>query len=130
VVLSWGDDPEVAAVAEGVGAAHAAADRGTAWSAGARLARRDWLLCLDAGDVPLDGWIGAVAAYLAEARAPALARARRTAWRPRRALEALFGAGEVRSGDLVHRSLLTGDGLSRRVRPARLDARIKLRRPR
>ena len=126
VVLSLKDDPEVAAVAEGVGAAHVAADRRTAWSVGARLGRRDWLLCLEAGDVPLDGWIGAVAAYLAETRAPALARARRVGWRrPGQALEALLGAGEVRPGDLVHRALLTDEGLSRRVRPARLDRRIR-----
>jgi hypothetical protein len=130
VVLSAGDDPAVAAVADGVGAAHVPATPGTAWAAGAAAARRDWLFCLEAGDVPQAGWIGAVEAFLAQAPGPGLGRARRDGLLSQAPFiwERLLGARAVRPGDLVHRSLLAGQWLSRRVRPARLDVRIKARR--
>jgi hypothetical protein len=131
VVLSRGDDAAVAAVADGVGAAHVRiGPSSAAWAAGADVARRDWLFCLEAGDVPQDGWIGGVEAFLAEASGPGLARAMREARlaRPFLLWERLLGAREIRPGDLVHRSLLAGQGLSRRVRPARLDSRIRARR--
>ncbi|HEX8665982.1 MAG TPA: hypothetical protein VF744_18360 [Beijerinckiaceae bacterium] len=131
VVLSGADAAAVAAVADGVGASHVRIDPGAGgWAAGAAAARRDWLLCLEAGDVPQDGWIGEVESFLAEAAGPGLGRARRDALLARLSLvpERLLGTGEVRPGDLVHRSLLTGPGLSRRVRPARLGVRIRTRR--
>ena len=130
VVLSRGDDPAVAAVADGVGAAHVRVGPSPAgWAAGAGVARRDWLFCLEAGDVPQDGWIGGVEAFLAGAAGPGLARAMRARLaRPFLLWERLLGARDIRPGALVQRSLLAGQGLSRRVRPARLDARIRTRR--
>ncbi|HEX8165705.1 MAG TPA: hypothetical protein VF601_07945 [Beijerinckiaceae bacterium] len=131
-VLLLGDDPAVATVADEVGAAHVRVGPGpSAWAAGAAVARRDWLFCLEAGDVPQDGWIRAVEAFLAEAPGPGLGRAGRDGSlivRPSLWLDRLLGTVEVRAGDLVHRSLLAGQGLSRRVRPARIDARIRSRR--
>src|SRR3954466_13160724 len=53
VVLDLDAAGEIAAVAEGVGAAHVRiAERRLAFAAGAAVARRDWLFCLEAGDVP------------------------------------------------------------------------------
>jgi hypothetical protein len=131
VVLSAADDAAVATVADGVGAAHVrVGPDACGWAAGAAAARRDWLFCLQAGDVPQDGWIGEVEGFLAEAAGPGLGRGRREALLARLSLvpEWLFGTHEVRPGDLVHRALLAGAGLSRRVRPARLNARIRTRR--
>jgi len=128
VVLDLDAAGEIAAVADGVGAAHVRiAERRLAFAAGAAVARRDWLFCLEAGDVPQEGWIGAVEAYLAGASGPGLGRARRGGGLAARAAllwERLAGARQVRAGDLVHRALVLGPRLPRSLRPARLDARI------
>ncbi len=134
VVLDLNAASEIAAVADGVGAAHVRiAERRSAWAAGAAVARRDWLFCLAAGDVPQEGWIGAIEAFLAGASGPGLGRARRGGALPARAAvlwERLAGARQVRAGDLVHRALVPGPRLPRSLRPARLDARISApRRP-
>jgi hypothetical protein len=125
VVLDLNAASEIAAVADGVGAAHVRiAERRSAFASGAAVARRDWLFCLEAGDVPQEGWIGA---YLAGASGPGLARPRRGGALPARAAvlwERLAGARQVRAGDLVHRALVLGSRLPRSLRPARLDARI------
>jgi|SoiMethySBSTD1v2_1073268.scaffolds.fasta_scaffold1988131_2 hypothetical protein len=128
VVLDLGAASEIAAVADGVGAAHVRiAERRSVWAAGAAVARRDWLFCLAAGDVPQEGWIGAIEAFLAGASGPGLGRARRGGGLAARAAvvwERLAGARQVRASDLVHRALLAGPRLPRSLRPARLDARI------
>jgi hypothetical protein len=134
VVLDLSAASEIAAVADGVGAAHVrVAERRSAWAAGAAVARRDWLFCLHAGDVPQEGWIGAIEAHLGGASGPGLGRPRRGGALPARAAvlwERLAGARQVRAGDLVHRVLVLGPRLPRSLRPARLDARISaLRRP-
>jgi len=134
VVLDLSAASEIAAVADGVGAAHVrVAERRSAWAAGAAVARRDWLFCLHAGDVPQEGWIGAIEAHLGGASGPGLGRPRRGGALPARAAvlwERLAGARQVRAGDLVHRVLVLGPRLPRSLRPARLDARISApRRP-
>ena len=65
VVVARLADPAVANIAEIAGASLAVAP-GDAdpWREGGRLARRDWLLCLRAGDVPADGWMRAVDHFL------------------------------------------------------------------
>src|SRR3954471_18529433 len=65
VVLVGESLDEVSFVAEAVGAKVVVASGAEAWAAGARVARRDWLLCLEAGDVPVDGWIGALERFVA-----------------------------------------------------------------
>src|SRR3954463_6205736 len=65
VVLDLTAEPEIAAVADGVGAAHVRIATGpSAWASGAAVARRDWLFCVAAGDVPQEGWIGGIEAFL------------------------------------------------------------------
>ncbi|MFL5196654.1 MAG: hypothetical protein ACJ8BE_07000, partial [Microvirga sp.] len=128
VVLDLDAASEIAAVADGVGAAHVRiAERRLAFAAGAAGARRDWRFWLEAGDVPQEGWIGAIEAYLAGASGPGLARPRRSGALPARAAvlwERLAGARTVRAGDHVHRAHGLGPRLPRSLRPARLDARI------
>src|SRR4051812_6537957 len=52
---------DLASVAEAVGAKIVVCAPGPAtWAAGAKLARREWLLFLEAGDVPVEGWQGAL----------------------------------------------------------------------
>ncbi len=98
------DDPEVATMAESTGAALAARGR-SPWMAAAGLARRPWMLCLEAGDVPAEGWIRVLDRFGATANPEAVGRLRR----PHAALferiagrrEALTGTRQVRAGDLV-----------------------------
>ena len=125
VVLVRRPDSEVAKVAEGVGARLAEAGEDP-WRSGAALARRDWLLCLEDGDIPLDDWARAIERFLAYgARERPLARLRRRpqpiSKRVTRVWEAGFG-GKIRAGDLVHRRLLEGAG---RARPFPLTATIE-----
>ncbi len=73
--------------------------------AAAGLARRPWMLCLEAGDVPAEGWIRVLDRFGATANPEAVGRLRR----PHAALferiagrrEALTGTRQVRAGDLV-----------------------------
>ncbi|TGE02609.1 hypothetical protein [Methylobacterium nonmethylotrophicum] len=98
------DDPEVGTMAESTGAALVA--RGPSpWVAAAAAARRPWMLCLEAGDVPAEGWIRVLDRFGATAPAEAIGRLRR----PHAPLferiagrrEALTGTRWVRAGDLV-----------------------------
>jgi hypothetical protein len=118
---------EAAEVAEAVGATCLVAP-GDPWFAAAGLARRDWLLCLESGDVPADGWIEAVGRLVS---APGGARlgllSRRAIPRARWAdlSETVFGATRVRGGHLVHRAIVADGRLTRRCRPMRVAAAIE-----
>jgi hypothetical protein len=128
VVIATKDEPEVAAIAEGVGAAHLRVGEGKdVWSGGMALARRDWLLCLDAGDVPVDGWINALERFVAFGGERRIGRLSKSSLRSRAGGvgETLFGASRIRPGHLVHRALLGEAGLRSRVRPARIGARLE-----
>jgi hypothetical protein len=99
------------------------ADR--SWATGAQAARRDWILCLTDGDVPLEGWIGALDRFIAAS--PADRGFGRLASRPARLgerLVRLLGSREVRAGDLVRRDLLLRGGTPP-GRPARVSAAIE-----
>lgn len=131
VVVARLADAAVANVAEIAGASLAVAPGGAdPWREGGRLARRDWLLCLRAGDVPADGWMRAVDHFLV-----ASARTRRPLGRFARpgsgladsfsrVVERMAGTRIIRAGDLVQRSWLdTPNGA--RVRPLAIAARIE-----
>jgi hypothetical protein len=128
VVISAADDREVAAIADGVGAAHVIASGGRdPWLLGAEVARREWLLCLEAGDVPAHGWIGALERFVAFAGERRMGRLSGPS-RPIDAaalVESLFGTSRARRGHVVHRRLLDQSGLSARLRPIRISARIE-----
>src|SRR5690349_5684164 len=56
VILADRANETLAQVADAAGATLIVAE-GCSWDAGAQAARRDWLLCLDDGDIPQEGWI-------------------------------------------------------------------------
>jgi hypothetical protein len=94
------------------------------WAAGARAARRDWLLCLQDGDMPAEGWIRAVDRFALTAAGsgfPLGRLSRPRSWRERVAMlgEGRLRAPRIRPGDLVHRSRLSGP-----ERVVRLPAQI------
>jgi len=118
-------------VAEGSGARLVLhPDGASPWSAGANVARRDWILCLEAGDIPAEGWIRALDRFVGTARSGSdMARLRR----PHAGLPGRVGAGwervvgvkRPRAGDLVRRSALNGSApFSPRIRPCLLPARL------
>jgi hypothetical protein len=118
-------------VAEATGATLVVRRHGASpWSAGAKAARREWVLCLEAGDVPAEGWIRILDRFIGTAKPDvALGRLRRphTGLPTRIAArgETVIGVGRPRAGDVVRREqLLAGPAFSPRVRPRRLLARL------
>ena len=127
VVLSERRDDAVALVADAAGATLIVAED-PSWRAGAGAARRDWLLCLDDGDLPQEGWIRVLDRFLRAGRPEqSLARLRRRrAGMLETALDAvsgLVGRTSVSAGDLVHRRVLLSGQKARA--PVRLEARIE-----
>lgn len=115
-------------IADASGASLVASGGTSPWRAGARAARHDWLLCLEAGDLPREGWIRTVDRFVGTARPEvSLGRLRRPhagpAARIAARIERLVGAANPRAGDLVRRqSLLTGSAFAPRLRPRSLAA--------
>lgn len=130
VVIARQADAAVANIAEIAGAGLViAAPPGEPWRAGMSLARREWLLCLRAGDVPGEGWMRAVDRFLAGGvgRQVPIGRFSRP-WTSAGAValdfaERAAGTRTVRAGDLVRRDWLL-DGHGGRVRPGRIQAVI------
>jgi hypothetical protein len=79
---------------------------------GAQRARHEWLLCLDDGDMPQEGWIRVLDRFVS------LAGDRRDRARFRRrqgllkgmldGVRSLAGPSTIRAGDLVHRRAVIG----------------------
>ncbi len=119
-------------VAEATGATLVVRARGASpWSAGARAARREWLLCLEAGDVPAEGWIRILDRFIGTCRPDlALGRLRRPhAGLPARIVargESVIGVNAPRAGDLVRRErLLAGPTFAGRLKVRKLSARLE-----
>lgn len=132
VIIAPAHDPALDAVAEATGATFVIRGRGAApWSAGAKAARREWVMCLEAGDVPAEGWIRALDRFVGTVRPDVvLGRLRRShAGLPARLAakgESVIGVRVPRAGDLVRRAALTGAGLfSPRLKPRRVNARLE-----
>ena len=130
VIVAAAVDQAVDTIADATGASLVVVPPGSnPWVAGARIARRDWVLCLEAGDVPGDGWIRTLDRFVGTAGADALGRLSRPhagfATRLAARAEAVVGAGVARPGDLVRRDRLTEAGtFAPRLTPRRLIARI------
>ena len=130
VVIARQRAPAMGKLVEATGATLVVVSRGgDPWRAGAAAARREWLLCLDAGDMPGEGWIRAVDRFLATAK-PGGPRLGRFSPQWRGAASAVIGFAErlggtrsVRAGDLVRRDWFAADG--GRVRPVRIRAAIR-----
>ncbi len=123
VILADRPDETLAKVADAAGANLVIAQRGS-WAEGAKVARRDWLLCLDDGDIPQEGWIRVLDRFVALSRPEhGLARMRRQRAGMVDALVSLFARSSVRGGDLVHRRVLLNEVRARM--PVRLSATIE-----
>jgi len=126
VILAPEPDEALARVADATGATLlVTGDR--SWRPGAEAARRDWLLCLDDGDIPQEGWIRILERFVSLSRSErGIARLRhQQAGFGTRAIDAvrrLAGGSAVRAGDLVHRRVLL-DGVKPH-KPVRLAAVI------
>lgn len=132
VIVVGRSDDGVATVADATGAALVIPAPGQSpWQAGARVARRDWILCLEAGDVPGEGWIRTLDRFVGTARADTrFGRLRRAqagiAERLAARRDGVIGVREARAGDLVRRDrLLAGPVFSPRLRVRMLLARIE-----
>ena len=123
VILTDRQDDTLAKVADAVGATLVVAERDS-WMEGARVARRDWLLCLDDGDIPQEGWIRVLDRFVAlSGPEQGLARMRRQRAGVAIILRTLFAGSKVRSGDLVHRRVLMNEVRARM--PVRLPATVE-----
>ena len=130
VIVAGRASDAVAAVAEATGAILVVHAGGSPFTAGAALARRDWILCLEAGDVPAEGWIRTLDRFVGTARPETgLGRLHRPAagWRTRLVgwVETLTGARRARPGDVVRREALrSGPVFASRLKVRPLIARI------
>ena len=127
VIMSAQMTAALATIADGSGATLVPRPDGPpCWSVAAAAARREWVLCLAAGDVPRDGWIRILDRFTATARPEvALARLRRRHETLASTIaahgERLVGAGRARAGDLVRRDkLMREPAFAPRLRPHRL----------
>lgn len=131
VIIAPAHDPSIDAVAEATGATFVVRSGGTPpWSDGAKAARREWVLCLEAGDVPAEGWIRTIDRFIGTARPEmVLGRLRRPhAGLPSRLAaqgESVIGVRAPRAGDLVRRDRLVASAVfSTRLHPRRVNVRL------
>lgn len=131
VIVAPVETPDVARVVDATGATFVHAPLSAdPWAEGARHARREWCLCLEAGDVPADGWIRSADRFAGLAGPEiAVARLRRPhaplLHRLLARIDAVAGTRSVRAGDLVRRAaLLTEPDRARRLAVRPLAATI------
>lgn len=115
VIVTGSESEAVATVAEATGAELVLYRGGCPYAEGAGAARRDWVLCLEAGDVPAQGWIRTLDRFVGTAKPETgIGRLRRpvAGWRLRAVarIEALVGARKARAGDVVRRATLRAGG--------------------
>lgn len=128
VVIARERDAEVEAVADFAGATLVLIEEGAdPWAAGARLARRELVLCLEAGDVLEGGWREALDRFAATSPGR-LGRFGRRGLKPASrlvpALEWALGARRPRPGDVMPRGLASGGPFRPALRPVGVKARI------
>ncbi|WP_210497239.1 hypothetical protein [Microvirga antarctica] len=126
VILADREDEGIAQVAEAAGAVLRLSPAGH-WAEAGRLARHDWLLCLDDGDLPQEGWIRVLDRFVGlNADRPGRARFKRSHGVFRDMVHRIrdrFAPRAIRSGDLIHRRILLGEAKS--GQPVRLTAAIE-----
>ncbi|SFL15304.1 hypothetical protein [Methylobacterium pseudosasicola] len=130
VIVAGRESEAAASIADATGAALVLHEGGSPYAAGAAAARRDWVLCLEAGDVPAEGWIRTLDRFIGTARPetglgrlhrPAAGLSDRLVGR----IEALIGAKRARAGDVVRREALrAGAVFAPRLKIRPLIARI------
>ncbi len=123
VILSGKEDETLAKVADAAGASLIMTE-GASWKDGAKIARRDWLLCLDDGDIPQEGWIRVLERFVGLANPErGLARMRRQRRGFVSLLTRVFRRSAIDAGDLVHRRIVMEE-IKPRL-PVRLSAVIE-----
>ena len=121
VILAAEQDDELMQVADAAGANLI---ESSAWADGVKAARREWLLCLDDGDIPQEGWIRVLDRFVGLTKPEqGLARMRRQRAGLMGRISSLLAGPSVRAGDLVHRRVLLNEVKARM--PVRLSATIE-----
>jgi hypothetical protein len=121
VILAGKQDDDLARVADAAGASLV---EGDAWKDGVSAARREWLLCLDDGDIPQEGWIRVLDRFIGLAKPEqGLARMRRQRAGLMGMIASLLAGSSIRAGDLVHRRVLMNE--IKAHTPVRLSAAIE-----
>lgn len=128
VVVTREPQKGVAAVADALGAT-VLVTSGDPWFGASGIARQNWLLCLNGGDVPSGSWIEVIGRLVwdsTDVRLAFLSRRQNPVARRLASLRAsTLGVTQVRAGDLVRRSILVEGRISARTRPVRLAAAIE-----
>ncbi|KLK91244.1 hypothetical protein AA309_21495 [Microvirga vignae] len=123
VILSARQDEMLAKVADAAGASLIVAEEAS-WKDGAHAARREWLLCLDDGDIPQEGWIRVLDRFVTRGSPErGLARFRRHGSGFVSLVRRIFARSKIHAGDLVHRRVLLDEVKTRA--PVRLSATIE-----
>jgi len=125
VVVDDGDDAAIARLADETGASYVKARAGEAWSSGVAQARGDWVILLEAGDLPEPQWTPSIERHL-------LTAAARPALMPLRGMAAAlreWGAVSLRSRG-VRAGLLAPKKQILSGRLARAPRRLTVRRER
>ncbi|MGO4387214.1 hypothetical protein AB4Y85_06730 [Microvirga sp. 2YAF29] len=121
VILTGKQDDELVQVADAAGASLV---EGKAWADGVKAARREWLLCLDDGDIPQEGWVRVLDRFVGLAKPEqGLARMRRQRAGLMSMIASLLAGSSIRAGDLVHRRVLMNEVKARM--PVRLSATVE-----
>jgi len=122
VIVDAAGASEIERIADATGASYLHASPAEAWRQGAAAARGEWLLLLDAGDVPQAHWAQAVERHLIVApERPALIPLRSAAGSLRERAAISFGARRLRAGLVVPKAAVLAGRLGRP--PQRLPAR-------
>ncbi|MCU4179038.1 glycosyltransferase family 2 protein [Bosea sp. BH3] len=122
VIVDAAGAPEIESIADTTGASYLHASPAEAWRQGAAAARGEWLLLLDAGDVPQAHWAQVVERHLLIApERPALLPLRSAAGSLRERAAISFGARRLRAGLVVPKAAVLAGRLGRP--PQRLSVR-------
>jgi hypothetical protein len=117
VIIDEIGDPALARLADETGAAHVAAGPGEIWEQGVSQARGEWVILLEAGDLPEAQWLASLERHLlTQASRPALMPLRGLAGALREGGSLLLRGRGLRAGLLAPKAELLAGRLSQRPR--------------
>lgn len=121
VVIDPTSSPEIARIADETGAAYVTITAGAGWQTGAVQARGEWLVLLDAGDLPEPHWTQGVERHLLLAASRPALMPLSGAWTLTELGSVLLGPRRLRPGLIAPKSQIESGRL--RGRPRRLAVR-------